>query len=58
MDTQIESLCYCYGERSSTMIEIEEVLELFIAADEETKTLVEQILRDSQQIPEQQDQHS
>ena len=40
------------------MIEIEDVLELFIAADEETKTLVEQILRESQQTPEHQGQHS
>ena len=37
------------------MIEIEEVLELFIAADEETKASVEQILRCSQPIPEQQE---
>lgn len=40
------------------MIEIEEVLELFIAADEETKILVEKILKDSQLTPEQQGQHS
>ena len=33
------------------MIEIEEVLELFIKADEETKILVEQILKDSQLTP-------
>ena len=37
------------------MIEIEEVLELFIKADEKTKILVEQILRDSQQTPGQQE---
>ena len=45
-------------ERSTTMIEIEDVLELFIAADEKTKILVEQILRESRQTPGRQDQHS
>ena len=45
-------------ERSIIMIEIEEVLELFNAADEKTKTLVEQILKESQQNPEHQNQHS
>ena len=40
------------------MIEIEEVLELFIQADEKTKVLVEQILRESQQNPEHQNQRS
>lgn len=37
------------------MINIDEVLELFIAADEETKIYVEQLLKYSQQTPEQQD---
>ena len=58
MDTEYKHLYYSNIERSNIMIEIEEVLELFIAADEETKALVESILRDSQQIPEQQGQHS
>ena len=40
------------------MIEIEEVLELFIAADEETKVLVEQLLRYSQQTLGEQGQSS
>lgn len=58
MDTETKHLYYYMIERSIAMIEIEEVLELFIAADEETKILVESILRDSQQTLGQQDQHS
>lgn len=58
MDTETKHLYYYIIERSIAMIEIEEVLELFIAADEETKALVESILRDSQQTPGQQGQHS
>ena len=58
MDTETKHLYYYIIERSIAMIEIEEVLELFIAADEETKILVESILRDSQQTLGQQDQHS
>lgn len=58
MDSEYKHLFYHSIERSKTMIEIEDVLELFIAADEETKVLVEQILRESQQTPEQQGQPS
>lgn len=58
MDTETKHLYYYIIERSIAMIEIEEVLELFIAADEETKILVESILGDSQQTLGQQDQHS
>ena len=55
LDIEWEHLYYYNIERSKVMIEIEEVLELFIAADEETKTLVEQILKESQQNPEHQE---
>ena len=58
MDIDHEHLCYLTIERSIAMIEIEEVLELFIAADEDVKILVESILKCSQQTPEEQDQHS
>lgn len=58
MDTEYKHLYYYNIERSIVMIEIKEVLELFIAADEETKTLIESILRDSQQTLGQQGQHS
>ena len=40
------------------MIDINEVVELFDKADEETKVFVERLLECSQQIPEEQGQHS
>ena len=53
-----EQMFYNYIERSNAMLTLEEVIELYLDADEDTKAFVEQLLIHSQHIPEEQGQHS